>query len=241
MIKEVLETIPVWDGLNSDCECFLCNLMEVAEEDAINYYLGPAIMVPEIRVVMNKKGFCPHHHRALADKNKAQALSLVCDTYIEEELKELEQAFKAIEKSNQLTSAKAFSKLCDIIDKREEGCLACDKMRDRQDRYISTIALLYERDEDFQAALANSKGFCIYHTRELAKGAKSYIKGKVYSDFIKLLAKLLEDNLQRVKGDVYYLSQKYKSENRDKPFNGCEDAHKRAIVKLAAKTRIIEK
>ena len=241
MLKEVLETIPVWDGLNSGCECFLCQLMEKAEEDAISYYLGPAIMVPEIRVVMNKKGFCPHHHRLLADKNKAQALSLVCDTYIEEELKELEQAFKAVEKSNQLTCSKSFSKLSDIIAKREEGCLACDKMRDRQERYISTIALLYERDEDFRTALANSKGFCNYHTCELAKGAKNYIKGKVFSDFLKLLASLMQANLKRVKDDVFYLSQKYKSENKDKPFNGCEDAHKRAVVKLASKTRIIEK
>ena len=63
-MKIELETIPVWDGVKSESECFICDLMNKAEEDALDYYLGPAIMVPEIRVEINRKGFCPAHFRA---------------------------------------------------------------------------------------------------------------------------------------------------------------------------------
>ena len=69
-MKIELETIPVWDGVKSESECFICDLMNKAEEDAVDYYLGPAIMVPEIRVEINRKGFCPAHFRALAARNK---------------------------------------------------------------------------------------------------------------------------------------------------------------------------
>ena len=57
-MKEVLETIPVWDALKEDTECPICSLMMRAEEDALKYYLGPAVMVPEIRVQINSKGYC---------------------------------------------------------------------------------------------------------------------------------------------------------------------------------------
>ena len=60
-MKEVLETIPVWDALKEDTECPICSLMKKAEEDALKYYLGPAVMVPEIRVEINKKGYCNKH------------------------------------------------------------------------------------------------------------------------------------------------------------------------------------
>ena len=88
-MKIELETIPVWDGLKSGSECFICDLMNAAERDAVDYYLGPAIMVPEIRVEMNRKGICPTHFHAMAERNKAQSLSLVLDTYMEESKKDL--------------------------------------------------------------------------------------------------------------------------------------------------------
>ncbi len=48
-MKIQLETIPVWDGLNSGSECYICDLMKEAEEDALTFYLGPSVMNPETR------------------------------------------------------------------------------------------------------------------------------------------------------------------------------------------------
>lgn len=242
LVKIELETIPVWDGLRSGSECFICDLMAVAGEDALNYYLGPAIMVPEIRVEINRKGFCPTHFQALAEKNKAQSLSLVLDTYMNESKGEL---YPMLERIGECTSArkgqKLYAQLGEWVAKREKGCLVCDYMDQRLERYVRTVAALYRDDAEFAKALAEGKGFCIHHTLEIARTAHEELSGDRLADFLALLARLLKDNLERCQADDVYLSQKYKSENRDKPWNGCEDAHKRCVRKLFGEGRILSR
>lgn len=239
-MKEQLETIPVWDGVKSGSECFICDLMEKAEEDSLNYYLGPAVMVPEIRVEINRTGFCPEHFRALADKNKAQPLALVCDTYYEESRKIFKPSFESIAKASSPRKAlKAFASLESEIGKRESGCLVCRHMEKRLERYAETVAAMFEEDAEFRKALEGSKGFCTHHTIELVHYAEHVLRGDVLTEYIKTLARLLEENLARVQKDAWWMTQKYKSENRDKSWNGCEDAHHRAALKITGKGRLL--
>lgn len=241
-MKEQLEMIPVWDGVKSGSECFICDLMKVAEDDSLSYYLGPAIMVPEIRVVINRKGFCPHHFAALAEKNKAQPLALVCDTYYEESKNSFASAFAQIEKaSNARKAVKGFEALEAAIEGREAGCLVCEHMEIRLKRYCETVAALYEEDASFREALAASKGFCTHHTIELYHYSKNVLKGDVLADYLKLLASLLQKNLDRVQHDAWWMTQKYKSENKDKSWDGCEDAYKRAALKITGEGRLLSK
>ena len=184
LVKIELETIPVWDGLRSGSECFICDLMAVAGEDALNYYLGPAIMVPEIRVEINRKGFCPTHFQALAEKNKAQSLSLVLDTYMNESTGEL---YPMLERIGECTSArkgqKLYAQLGEWVAKREKGCLVCDYMDQRLERYVRTVAALYRDDAEFAKALAEGKGFCIHHTLEIARTAHEELSGDRLADY----------------------------------------------------------
>jgi len=62
-----------------------------------------------------------------------------------------------------------------------------------------------------------------------------------------LLAQFVHDltqtevlNLDRIANDVHWMTQKYKSENMDKPWNGCEDAHKRGVDKMTGRHRVID-
>lgn len=240
-MKVQLETIPVWDGLKSDSECFLCSLMEEAEKDGIRYYLSSAIMTPEVRVRTNTYGFCPKHSRDLALAQKPQPLSLVMDTYYDENRKFFKAGFDGIRKAgNARKAGKLFSDLFAVADSREEGCLVCSRMKDRLDRYTFTIASLFEEDAEFREALRKSKGFCLHHTKELFRMAPEALKGDILLDYYKTLADLLEKNLERVQKDCWWMSQKYKSENKDKPWNGCEDAEVRAVFKLIGKGRVID-
>ena len=239
-MKEQLETIPVWDGLKANSECFICDLMEKAEEDSLNYYLGPAVMVPEIRVEINRVGFCPEHFKALSEKNKAQPLSLVCDTFYEESKKIYRPSFDSISKASSPRKAlKAFASLEEQIKKREKGCLVCSHMEKRLERYCETVAALFEEDSSFREELERSQGFCTHHTIALVHYAQNVLKGDNLVSYIKLLSLLLEKNLDRVQKDAWWMSQKYKSENRDKPWNGCEDAHHRAVLKITGKARLL--
>lgn len=240
-MKIVLETIPVWDGLNSDSECFLCDLMKMAESDALGYYLSSAVMTPEVRVETNTYGFCHNHMRALAEANKPQVLALVMDTYYEENKKfykpELEKIFSSRKAKH---AEKAIAEFKSRVVDRERGCLVCSRMDDRLYRYCYTVSSLFEEDSDFREKLLLSKGFCLQHTLELARIAPEALSGDCLLEFYKAIFSLLDKNLDRVQHDDWWMSQKYKSENKDKPWNGCEDAQKRAVYKLVGTSPVID-
>ena len=240
-MKIVLETIPVWDGLNSNSECFLCSLMKKAEEDALGYYLSSAVMTPEVRVETNKYGFCKCHMRKLAEANKPQVLALVMDTYYEENKNSFKPSFDKIASSKKLRQAeKAIEEFKSIATSRDKGCLVCSRMDDRLYRYCFTIAALFSEDSDFKKALKESKGFCLHHTLELVRIAPDAISGDTLLEFYKTLFSLLDSNLDRVQHDDWWMTQKYKSENKDKSWNGCEDAQKRAVYKLVGEAEVID-
>ncbi len=240
-MKVQLETIPVWDGVRSGDECFLCSLMREAEEDGVRYYLSSAIMTPEVRVTTNDHGFCTKHFSLLAEANKAQSLGLVMDTYYQKNAETFDELLDKVSSSSSPRKAqKLFSSFFDSYHEREEGCLICSRMKDRLDRYTFTVASLYGEDPEFRQALENSKGFCIHHTEALFKMAPEALSGDVLVSFYKTLASLLKTNLERVRQDDWWLTQKYKSENRDKPWNGCEDAAKRAVYKFTGQARVVD-
>ena len=240
-MKLALETIPVWDGVKSGSECFLCDLMEEAERDGVRYYLSSAIMTPEVRVETNRHGFCRRHLGLMAEANKPQSLSLVMDTYYGEHRSQFVSLFDKVKESgNPRKAQKIFSSFFDLYEERSEGCLICSRMKDRLDRYTFTVASLYGEDPEFRKALTESKGFCIHHTKALFDMAPEALSGSMLLEYYQTLAELLEKNLDRVQHDDWWQSQKYKSENRDKPWDGCEDAAKRAVYKFTGKGHVID-
>ncbi|NCD05602.1 MAG: hypothetical protein EOL97_05740 [Spirochaetia bacterium] len=239
--KYKLETIPVWDALEKDCECFLCDLMKEAETHGVDFYLGSSVMNPETRVKVNEHGFCSHHFNMLSEAQKAQGLALICDTYLAESRNKLNKAF------NNLLNTKAGRKCNNDVkffnlelQKREKGCLICTQMKKRLDRYVYTIIYMCNTDDDFKNALKNSKGVCLHHYNELIQNAVDVLGAKDGEKFIKFFTEIEISNLDRIAEDVLWLTQKYKSENHDKPFNGCEDAHKRTVSKMIGKHRVID-
>ena len=240
-MKIVLETIPVWDAFRSEDECPLCSLMEKAEGDAVSYYLSSAIMTPEVRVETNEKGFCPHHFTLLSEGGKPQSLALLMDTFYDTDKSLYAPHFKAISSaSNPRKVAKAIAAFQEEVEKREKGCLICTRMNDRKERYLFTIASLWESDSEFRSFFNSSKGLCLHHTLLLSEMAPEALKGDSLLSFQKELFALLERNLERVKNDDWWMTQKYKSENKDKPWNGAEDAHRRAVQKIIGKARVLD-
>ena len=240
-MKLQLETIPVWDGVKEGSECFLCSLMKQAEEDGVRYYLSSAVMTPEVRVETNEKGFCPHHFHLLAEGGKAQSLGLVMDTYYDEDSRILGPYIdKVIESGNARKALKAVSAFISKAEERGSGCLICSRMEDRLMRYCYTVASLWRDDPEFRSALLASKGFCMHHTAELATRAKETLSGDDLAGFLHDIFSLLKTNLARVKQDDWWLTQMYKSENKDSDWRGCEDAHKRAVYKLVGQYHVMD-
>jgi len=240
-MKLELETIPVWDGVASKSECYICDLMAEAQKDALYFYLGNSVMNPETRVKVNESGFCSKHWQLLASANKPQGIALMTDTYLGMTRTKLEKSINSLLGSkNPRQAKKAIKAFKEDMQKREKGCLVCSSMQQRLERYLFTTCYLWGEDHSFREALQEGKGFCMHHFQLLLEMAPTVLSGSLLAKFVHDLTQTQVLNLDRIAKDVYWMTQKYKSENMDKPWNGCEDAHKRGVDKITGRHRVID-
>lgn len=240
-MKIQLETIPVWDGIHSKSECYICDLMVEAERYAVSFYLGSSVMNPETRVRVNEHGFCYKHAQMLVAAQKPQGVALMTDTYLAMSREKFERSFNELLGAKGARQAKkAIEHFSSDLAKREEGCLICSSMQDRLVRYYYTTAYLWGEDKEFRESLSESKGFCLHHFQGLLQQSKEALSSSIQPEFVRALTQLELTNLDRIAKDVYWMTQKYKSENMDKPWNGCEDAHKRGMNKMTGRSRVID-
>ena len=233
--KYQLETIPVWDGIKSESECFICDLMEQAERDSLEFYLGSSVMNPETRVRVNDIGFCPEHTTKLVELGHPNSMAVMWESHFEKTRMDLLKTF--IELQNTRNLKKTIAKLDTILKGREDGCLICQRMADRLDRYCFTIPYIWGQDPEFRKAFSQSKGFCLHHMTHILRMSLDVLDQTQQKQFAQSMADLMQQNLQRTASDLVYMIEHYKSENRDKPWNGCEDAQIRAVYKEIGKGR----
>lgn len=238
-MKYELETIPVWDGVRSNSECFICDLMQEAHRHAVAYYLGTSVMHPETRVEVNTRGFCPNHWEDLIAAGKPQSLALLSHTYLQTSLSMLSPEISRLEKGRAGRNLKSsVQQLLSVMHEREQGCLICTKMESRLLRYTYTVIYLWQKDLEFRDELSQSKGFCLHHMESLLRMAPSILDAKEHQVFSAALTTLVHQNLQRLEEEVLWTTQKYKAEHTHSPWNGCEDAQKRLVNKLIGVGRI---
>jgi hypothetical protein len=246
-MKYELETIPVWDALKEGGECLFCRLYEASRQRYLDFYLGSSVMNPETRVRVNKSGFCPSHYNDLVSRRKAHGLGLMTHTYLQEYLKELTPAFENLQKKAHNASQKkalplipkdvhkAEEDLTSLIEEREHSCLICNDLDRSMKRYYYTLAYLWKRDEDFKDALRKSKGICLTHLRDLLPLAQSALNPKELMVFLEELMKLEKKNFHRLEGELDWFTQKFDSQNNEKPWGDSKNAHKRTIQKLTGR------
>ncbi|WP_332446542.1 DUF6062 family protein [Sphaerochaeta sp.] len=240
-MKLELETIPVWDGVQSQSECYLCDLMAEAQKDAIAFHLGNSVMNPETRVRVNEYGFCTKHWQLLVAANKAQGVALMADTYLATTRTKAEGAINALLGVKRPRQAKkAIAAFAAVMRDREKGCLVCTAMQERLNRYLYTTCYLWGDDPAFREALRQGKGFCLHHFQLLLQTADQALSAQQYPIFVHAITETEVMNLDRIANDVSWMTQKYKSENMDKSWNGCEDAHKRGVDKMTGRHRVID-
>ncbi|MBL7006925.1 MAG: hypothetical protein ISR78_07590 [Spirochaetia bacterium] len=239
-MKYKLETIPVWDALHENTECLICFLMEKAEQRFIDYYLGSSVMNPETRVKVNSTGFCPRHYADLALAEKPQPLSLVAHTHLLETMEKLRPVLKKLGNTDSARkSGKQIAEMRRVLHEREKGCLICKSMTTTLRRYAFTLVHLLGNDDDFRSAFSSSKSICLYHLPAVLEMAGDALSVEQQRDFFKEIVVNVEKSLAESVEDVHWMTQMYKSENRDKDWKGCQDAHKRAVLREIGKGRIL--
>ena len=91
---------------------------------------------------------------------------------------------------------------------------------------------LYKNDEAFREKLKKSKGFCLHHFGDLCNQADSHLNDAEKKDFYPLAFKLMEENMERVSGDVDWLIEKFDYRNKDADWKTSKDAVQRGMQKL---------
>ncbi len=217
-----LDTIPVWDALGSDSECFLCDLSARAEAAYLDSFLGASVMEPAVRIEVNEKGFCARHFAKMLPMQNRLGLALMTHTHLKQTLEELKQPGPAA-KRGLFGRAEAAA--------RAETCVLCDRLAETMARYRYTALHLWKTDPEFRRKLLASKGVCLPHYRALLGEAEAALGGKA-QEFRDALYKVERENLDRIEKEIEWFTLKFDYRNADKPWGASKDAPDRAIGKL---------
>ena len=240
-MKYQLETIPIWDAYNEETECPICHLAEQAENLYLDFFLGNSIMIPEMRVEVNKTGFCTKHFSMLLESGKNRhGLGLLSHTHLQKQRNDIS---KIADKINTKTGDKVFKKLADeykkLIKDHKESCVVCTRIVDVLDRYAYTIIYLWKREAEFRTKYNESKGFCLHHLQLIIKLAEEVLSGREFTSWIKETSKLQEKAFKRLEDEVLWYTQKFDYQNDEKPWGTSKDALHRTIQKLSGKEQEI--
>jgi hypothetical protein len=183
-MKEKIYTIPVHDAYNAGTGCPLCTLEQTLTDELLAYFLGPALMEPEVRITTNARGFCHEHWRGLYNREENRlGLGLIMHTHLCDLVDDLD---KRLTHSIPSGNAKLFSgrqkdykekilQLADHIDQRIESCAICEKLDHTMERYLDVIFYEYFVEPDFRKQFDEGHGYCLPHLAFMLRGVTRYL------------------------------------------------------------------
>ena len=247
-MKYELDTIPVWDALKADTECPLCLLEKRSRNNAIRYFLGPAVMVPEVRVQTNERGFAPHHLRLLAKDANKLGLALLTHPRLKTLSEKLTKHTKVLDAEAHRLAGKtglagAFggkstireltAALAGFLRAQETDCLIDEKIALDLGRYAYTFVHLWKDDKEFRAAWTASKGVCLHHAPALLTMASDELDAARLGAFVVEFLESQTANLARVENDVLGFTQTFDSTHSHQITGNTTGALDRALQKTA--------
>lgn len=233
-MKYKLETIPVWDAFDAESECPFCLLEQKAEEGYVRFFMGNSVMVPEMRVEVNKTGFCRSHYPMLFNtRANRHALGLMTHTHFSAAFTECGKELKKLAGGTKRDLKRGLAQLAEKLRRNTNACMICSRIDETLKRYLFTALYLWKKDEEgFRARYASSRGFCRRHLSGLVEMAGEVLPGKLQGEWIALTAQLTEANAERLDGELFWYTQKFDFQNDDKPWGTAKDALERGIQKL---------
>lgn len=166
-----IDTIPVWDAAKIDGECLLCALQRRVELQQIEYSLGASVMEPDVRIQVNKKGFCQHHQRMLFKGDNRLGHALMLESHLTETRGKLNKAFNDIRKAASGNSsfldrlsgkapspAKAMEAAVQELDALCSTCIVCNAIEDNMNRYLHTFSTSTRMIRNSASILLRARG-----------------------------------------------------------------------------------
>ena len=230
-----LDTIPVWEVMESHADCPLCALFQKAEQTEIERSLGGSVMEPDSRIRVNERGICQRHHQQLFLQKNRLGHALLTDSHTKELLKKLNRLPAAGPSMRSLFSKDTDSpaeKLAQELEKLTQTCVLCEGIGTHMARYLYTFLHLWKNEPKFKAAWNESKGVCIPHAAELLHHARKHLSAAQQKDFSSSLLALLKASLIENEKDLEWFTLKFDYRNQDKPWGNSKNALEKTINRL---------
>ena len=185
-MKEKLYTIPLNDAVNAGDECPFCYIERNVEQDLMDFVLGScaSYMESDVREDTDPEGFCRTHMKKMFDYGNTLGNGWILKTYYKKLLSEMDGEFRHFRPQEQSMGdelAQSWHRKTPWqtgCRKKESTCYICDRFQKEYERYLDTFFYLYEKDPDFKARIAKSKGFCLHHFGELCSSADTRLSEK---------------------------------------------------------------
>ena len=239
-MKEKLYEIPINDAMDADDECLFCFLERKAEQELLDFVLGScaSYMERDTRQATDRSGFCPIHQKKMFDYGNALGNGWILKTYYKNLIKEMKGEFKEFTPGK--TSLKdRFTKkegnhnsVSAWIREKMKTCYICDRFSETYKRYVATFFYLYKKDPVFRERLENSRGFCLRHFADLCSGADEHLNDRERQAFYPVIFKLMEENMERISGDIDWFVEKFDYLNKDADWRQSKDALQRGMQKI---------
>jgi len=242
-----IDTIPVWDAMKQDGECLLCSLERKTELGEAERYLGASVMEPDVRIRVNSRGFCRHHHAMLFTMSNRLGHALMLESHMIEIRDRLAKISGSLEKTaGQLKEAGISDKLsgktrnaaaeivkqAQTIEEMAGTCLMCDTIEENMNRYLHTFFHLYQNDGDFRSRFEQSKGLCLPHMGKLLETAAQELNAKDLGRFTETLIRLQKENMDRIQEDISWFIKKFDYRYENDSWKNSKDAVERTVNKV---------
>ena len=242
-----IDTIPVWDAMKLDGECLMCALERKTELGEAERYLGASVMEPDVRVKVNEKGFCRHHHNMLYGMSNRLGHALMLESHTIETREKLAKickkldgaagSLKGIGLAGRLSGK---SKGAESIVREQAaelgemacGCLMCETIEENMQRYLHTFFHLYQHDTDFRNRFSSGKGLCLPHMARMLEAAAGELPPKELGEFISVVTRAETENMDRIQEDISWFIKKFDYRYEKEDWKNSKDAVERTVNKL---------
>ena len=218
-----IDTGLILEKFKTDCECPLCEIKQIVEEQFLHEFLNDAVMEDNTRIKVGKLGFCARHFDMLFSRQNKLSVALQIGT----------RAEKLSELIVDVKSAKAGIKQAEMVLKSTSTCAICEYTEESMIKYYKTVAQLFLNERSFTKLLLSTKGFCLEHYAELLRYAK--FAGYLSNEYSAILSGIEKRHLERLRGELKDFCDSHDYRNAGKPLGNAETALPRMRTTLYGK------
>ncbi len=226
-MREDICSIPVSEMFEPRDGCPVCRMRDTAEERAVEYILGAAMMEPDVRIATNKMGFCHTHFGKMQRAGLKLPLALVIHSHLKEVLDKTLSGGGLFHPPAKKSAYKAA--------RVTETCFVCDRMEWGMSRMIDTIYRLYNEQLDFRQLFSEQPMFCLPHYSLLIEGSSAALKGARLSEFQKTCKEICTGYLKSLTDDVQHFTEMFDYRNAGGDWGNSKDSTERAIQFLTGR------